>query len=133
MSTLSTPFAHHGDLTPVMDELITQASAVLASVYVVRNVHEKYMKLTDPTEKNEYRVVLREHGAALETDLSIIRLNADFITDERLEDWVRGADSASGRAARKAHLQILTEKMEELQEAMAGLWDGILSVDNEST
>jgi hypothetical protein len=133
MSTLSTPFAHHGDITPIMDELDTQASAVLASVCVVRNVHEKYMKATDPTERSEYRIVLREHAAALETDLSIIRLNADFITNERLEEWVRGAGSAMGRAARKAHFQSLTEKMEEVQEAMAGLWDNIMSVDDDSS
>jgi hypothetical protein len=114
-----------------MDELSTQASAVLASVFVVRNVHTKYTKATDPTEKSEYRVVLKEHGAALETDLAIIRLNAEFITNEQLEKWVDRAGSAAGRADRKARLQNLTEKMEALQEAMSDLRDGVLSFDDD--
>ncbi|KAF1918803.1 hypothetical protein BDU57DRAFT_468162 [Ampelomyces quisqualis] len=132
MSTLPTTFAHHDDLTPLLDELATQASAVLASVFVVGNVHDKYIKETDPTKQSEYRIVLKEHGAALETDLSIIRLNAEFITDERLEEWVDVPGSAAGRAGRRLQLQALTEKMEGLQGAMAGLWDGVLSVEDNS-
>lgn len=128
--TTPTSFSNAEDLIPILDELATQADAVLASILVIENVRRKYAKTTDVIEKSEYATVIREHGIALETDLSIMKLNADFVPDERLEMWVDEALSAADRVNRKARLKQLTVKMRNLEEAMSGLKDGMAGVED---
>ena len=119
MTAIPTFFSNVDDLSPILDELTTQADAVLASVLVIQNVRNKYTNTTDPTERTEYATVLMEHGIALETDLGIIKLDAEFVTDERLEMWVDDAISAADRADRKRRLERLTEKMRSLEEEVS--------------
>jgi hypothetical protein len=119
-------FFRANDLLPILDELDTQADAVLASVLVLKNLYWKYAKSSDPAEQSDYAVILREHGVALETDLGIIKLDAELITDERLETWINGALVDAEMAARKDRLDRLMMKMVDLEEAMAELREGLV-------
>jgi hypothetical protein len=119
MTTITTSLSNVEDLTLVLDELTTQADAVLASVLVLQNVRKKHTNTTDPSERTEYATALREHGIALETDLGIIKLNAEFVTGERLEKWVDDAISAADRADRKFRLERLIERMRSLEEEVS--------------
>lgn len=121
MSAIPTSFAPMDDLSVVLDELTTQAEAVQMHVHVVRSKHHAYKMTADPVEKNGYIVILREHGEALETDLGIIKLNAELITDERLAKWVAAARSAAEMQTRKKRLQVLTAETQSLESAMADL------------
>ncbi|KAH7413654.1 hypothetical protein DE146DRAFT_749858 [Phaeosphaeria sp. MPI-PUGE-AT-0046c] len=131
MTAIPTSFSNVEDLIHILDKLTTQADAVLASVFVVQNVRKKYTKTTDPTKKSEYATILREHGIALETDLGIIMLNAELVTDERLEVWVGEALSIADRADRNGRLERLTLKLRNLEEAMSYLKDGIGKAEHE--
>ncbi|OAL04337.1 hypothetical protein IQ06DRAFT_343770 [Phaeosphaeriaceae sp. SRC1lsM3a] len=128
--TTPTFFSNAEDLIPMLDELAIQADAVLASILVIENVRRKYAKTTDAIEKSEYATVLREHGIALETDLSIMKLNANFVPNARLVMWIDEALSVADRADRKARLIQLTVKMRNLEEAMSGLKEGMAGVED---
>jgi hypothetical protein len=122
---IPTSFFCANDL-PILDELDTQADAVLASVLVLKNLYGKYANSTDAAERSNIVVILREHGVALETDLGIIKLDAELITDERLETWVNGALVDAERTARKDSMNRLMMKMVDLEEAMAELREGMV-------
>lgn len=124
--TIPTAFFREHDLFPILHELDTQADAVLAGVLVLENLYNKHKKSTDVAERSDYAVVLREHGVALETDLGIIKLDAEHITDERLETWVNGALADAERTARKDRIDRLMKKMADLEEAMAELREGMV-------
>jgi hypothetical protein len=94
MNTASISFSCKEHLAPLLQELDTQADAVLASVSVIQNVRQEYEKATNSEERSECATVLREHGVALETDLSIIKLNAELLNDEILETWIDAATNA---------------------------------------
>jgi hypothetical protein len=130
MYSIPTSFSNVEDLTPILDELNTQADAVLASIFVIANLRVNCEEATVPRTKGEYGVVLREHGTELETDLGIIKLNAELINDERLEAWVDAASSAAERQARKECLQSLTAKLGNLEECVAELRGGLVGVNH---
>jgi hypothetical protein len=130
MNTASISFSCKEHLTLLLQELDTQADAVLASVFVIQNVRQKYEKATNAEEESECATVLREHGVALETDLSIIKLNAEFLSDEILETWIDAATSANEKRRRKQQVQDLTTKMYSLEQTMADLEDDMLGDDD---
>jgi hypothetical protein len=130
MYSIPTSFSDVEDLTPILDELNTQADAVLASIFVIANLRVKYEEAANPAAKSEYGVVLRELGTALETDLGIIKLNAELVTDERLEAWVDASSSAAERQARKECMQSLTAKLGNLKECVAELRGGLVGIDD---
>lgn len=63
---------------------------------------------------------------ALETNLGIIKLNAELMTDERIETWVNRAMVDAERTARKDRIDRLMKKMAALEEAMAELSEGLV-------
>jgi hypothetical protein len=130
MNTASISFSCKEHLAPLLQELDTQADAVLASVFVIQNVRQKYEKATNSEERSECATVLREHGVALETDLSIIKLNAELLSDEILETWIDAATSAAEKRLRKQQVQDLTTKMYNLEQTMADLEDEMLGGDD---
>jgi hypothetical protein len=132
MYSIPTPFSNRKDLTPLLDELNTQADAVLASVFVIASVRLEYDEATEPEAKSNQAAVLREHGTTLETDLVIIKLKSEFITDERIEAWVDAASSAAKRHARKECLQRLTARLHNLEECVAGLENGLMGIGDGS-
>jgi hypothetical protein len=132
MYSIPTSFSSVEDFTPLFDELNTQADAVLASVFVIANARLEYDEATEPESKSNYGTVLREHGTALETDLVIIKLNTEFITDERIEAWIDAASSAAEQHARKGCLQQLTAKLRNLEECMAELKNGLTNLEDGS-
>jgi hypothetical protein len=109
------------DLAPLLGELNTQIDTVLANVFVLHNVHEKHKKTIDADEKRDCAVILRDHGAALETELAIIQLKSELVTDERCKAWIDAASSAAQRTRRKKQLEILTTKMQFVATAMVDL------------
>jgi hypothetical protein len=52
MYSIPTPFSNRKDLTPLLDELNTQADAVLASVFVIASVRLEYDEATEPEAKS---------------------------------------------------------------------------------
>jgi hypothetical protein len=125
-NTIPTGFSHTNNLLPILNELDTQADAVLAIVLVLQGLHRKYANSSDPEERKEYAVVLLAHGEALETDLGIIRLDAGLITDARLEAWVNSAADDAEKKARKDKLDKLAGKMADVEEVMAELKEGFV-------
>jgi hypothetical protein len=96
------------------------------------NVRLKYDEATELEAKSGYGTVLREHGTVLETDLIIIKLNAEFVTDERIEVWVDAASNATERHARRECLQRFTAKLHNLEKCMAKLKDGLIGLEDGS-
>ena len=119
-------FSYVHDLEPILKELDTQADAVLANTFVLQNLYKKYADSTDTAGRRDYAVVLQEHGRALETDLGIIKLGAELITDERLAAWVKAAAEDAERQAREERLDKLMEKMADVEEAMVELREGLV-------
>jgi glyceraldehyde-3-phosphate dehydrogenase/erythrose-4-phosphate dehydrogenase len=121
MNTIPTSFSPADDISTVLTELTTQASAVLASVPVVQNAQVAYKLTSDPEVRDQLAIMLRKHGVAMETVLRTMKLNANLINEERLEEWTDSAESAAEMQSRKKCLQTLCEEMENLGKAMAGL------------
>jgi hypothetical protein len=125
-NTIPTGFSRTNNLLPILNELDTQADAVLAIVLVLQGLHRKYANSSVPEECKEYAVVLLAHGEALETDLGIIRLDAGLITDARLEAWVNGATNDAEKKARKDKLDKLAKKIADVEEVIAELKEGFV-------
>jgi hypothetical protein len=89
------------------------------------NVRLKYDEATELEAKSGY-------GTVLETDLIIIKLNAEFVTDERIEVWVDAASNATERHARRECLQRFTAKLHNLEKCMAKLKDGLIGLEDGS-
>jgi hypothetical protein len=119
MNTIPTSFPSTDGLVTILDELTTQANAVLVSALVVQSAHAAYAKMAHAKDKEECATVLREHGLALETDLGSIYLNAELNGDERFEAWTGAAASAAEMQTRKEQFQTLRAKMQHLEDVMA--------------
>jgi hypothetical protein len=132
MYSILTSFSKVEDLTPLLDELNTQADTVLASVFVTANVQLEHDETTETEAKSKQGTVLREHGTVLETGFVINKLNAEFITDERTEAWVDAASNAAERHARRECLQRFTAKLHNLEKCMAKLKDGLIGLEDGS-
>ncbi|EAT77127.1 hypothetical protein HBI56_207360 [Parastagonospora nodorum] len=121
MNTIPTSFSPTDDISTVLTELTTQASAVLASIPVVQKAHAAYRSISDPEVKGQLAIMLRKHGVVMETVLETIKLNANLINEERLEAWADSAESAAEMQSRRKRLQTLCEEMEKLGKAMVEL------------
>ncbi|KAH7071530.1 hypothetical protein BKA63DRAFT_395850, partial [Paraphoma chrysanthemicola] len=114
-------FSGPENITTLLEELDQQADAVLANAYILHDKTKKYAISTDKDVQSNYAVVLREHGEALETDLRIIKLNAELLTDDRLEAWVNGRANDMECEARAKTLDDLMAKLRRVEVAMSEL------------
>jgi hypothetical protein len=79
MNSIPTSFSLTQDLAPVFSQFNTQADAALASIFVIQDLHHKSAKTRDAVERSNYAVVLRDHGWAIETDISIIKRHVEML------------------------------------------------------
>ncbi|KAH7079774.1 hypothetical protein FB567DRAFT_128990 [Paraphoma chrysanthemicola] len=125
-SIIPTIFSNPETITTILKELDEQADAVLANVCILHDKTKKYAITTDEDVRSNYAIVLREHGEALETDLRIIRLNAELLTDDRLEAWVNDTTNDMGCEARAKTLDDLMSKLWRLEIATSKLKDELV-------
>lgn len=131
-SSIPTFFSSPETITTILKELDEQADGVLANVCILHDKTKKYAVSTDEDARSNYAVVLREHGEALETDLGIIRLNAELLTDDRLEVWVNDTTNDTGCEARAKTVDDLMSKLWRLEIATSKLKDELVGDEDAS-
>jgi len=92
---------------------------------VIQNARAAYKSSSDPQVKRELAASLQKHGAAMETVVGIVNLNAKLVNEERLEAWAGAAESAAEMQSRRQRIQVLCEKMGGLGRAVKELRDEV--------
>ncbi|KAF2023679.1 hypothetical protein EK21DRAFT_80318 [Setomelanomma holmii] len=131
MSDIPTSFSNTGSVATIVDELDHQADAVLANICILQDKSHKYAAAFDLEARSNHAMVLREDGIALETDLGIIKLNAELITDDRLEAWTNTVASPVERGARIERLATVKEKLQSLELVMSDLRRGMVGDESD--
>jgi hypothetical protein len=96
---------------------------------MTQNMHRNFLKTSDSVERNNCAVVSREHGQALETDMSNIKLHVELLKNEMMQAWRDAADEVVEQDTREECLM----KLDDLTSVLGETREALLDVGNESS
>jgi hypothetical protein len=115
-NAIPTSFSHTGDLTPLLQELDLHIDRVMTNIQLMQTLRRTPNNRAESEDHCEHVLVMKLHAEILEMDLAVIKLDAEQITEEKLETWVAGDPE---RGARQEIVEVLMEKMRVLEVVIA--------------
>jgi hypothetical protein len=117
MSNL-TCFSHANDLPLLLNELDVHFERLLSNIFAMQELRQKHAMETDRKKRLDHAEVMQAHSQLLEMDIGVIRLNAEFITDDGVATWIVTANDSTEQHDREIQMWKLMNKMQDLEEAM---------------
>lgn len=108
------------DMPSLLSELDTQADSILTLLQVIKNLHREHKK-ADSALKSSISIAIQEHEVQLAMCFSIIKLDAQILTDEAITSWLNNSPSNLASNTNNTTLQNLTVKLNSVDDALADL------------